>query len=188
MVSTTESALRELAAAVRDVLKERVSGGPKRANLTSAIMTAFRPYVDEAVTGIAPKAVRDMDDRRVKEWRVSCEWWYGPSGKPDQKMGESEGRLTKPDGTVLKYGGDTFKGLDAVATHLTWCALQLGATQLDAGKSGEDWSIAAFEKALGYLRPTIQRNNGKATMRRTSSDGRWHLICDVFREGSFPKE
>lgn len=179
---TEEETLRTLALTVRDVLKDRVGGGPKRSNLTNAIMTAFRPYVDEAVTGAAPKGVRDATDRREKSWLVSCEWWYGPSGKPDTRVAESEGRVTDSNGKVIRYGGDTFKGLDSVATHLTWCAVQVGAVPSD------DWTIAAFNKALGYLRPTIQRNKGHATMRRTSADGRWHLICDVFREGSFPKE
>lgn len=179
---TDEEILRALAKNVKSALEKRVANGPRRSNLTSSIMTAFRPYVDEVVTGIPPKAARDNDDRRQKTWLVSCEWWYGPSGKPDTKMGESDGRATDAKGVVKRYGGDTFIGLDAVATHLTWCAIQLDAMP------SADWTIGAMTKALGYLRPTIQRNNGHATMRRTSSDGRWHLICDVFREGSFPNE
>lgn len=190
---TDEEILRALAKNVKAALEKRVANGPRRSNLTSSIMTAFRPYVDEVVTGIPPKAARDNDDRRQKTWLVSCEWWYGPSGKPDTKMGESDGRATDIKGVVKRYGGDTFIGLDAVADHLTWCASELGAATDHARTQGgraiePDWSVAAFRKALGYLRPTIQRNNGHATMRRTSSDGRWHLICDVFREGSFPNE
>lgn len=179
---TDEATLRALACSVRDALRARVETGPRRANLTSALATAFRPYLDEAVTGIAPKAVRDTNDRRTKLWLVSCEWWYGPSGKPDQKMAESEGRLTDAKGVVKRYGGDTFVGLDAVAEALESYAAQL------MNAPSEDWSVHTLKTALGYLRPTIQRNKGHATMRRTSSDGRWHLICDVFREGSFPKE
>lgn len=179
---TDEEILRALAKNVKAALEKRVAHGPRRSNLTSSIMTAFRPYVDEVVTGIPPKAARDNDDRRQKIWLVSCEWWYGPSGKPDTKMAESEGRATDAKGVVKRYGGDMFVGLDAAAEALMQYAAQI------MNAPSPDWSVAAFRKALGYLRPTIQRNNGHATMRRTSSDGRWHLICDVFREGSFPKE
>lgn len=174
--------LSELAKEVATILGPTAASGPKRANLTSAIMTAFRPYVEHAVTGTAPKAVRDGQDKRVRKWLVSWELWtVGVGGQLDVLKGAAEGREAGKE--AGRYGGDICTGLDDAAAWLSDVAAQLGAYS-----SGDDFTPANLSRALYQLRPTISRQGGHATMRRTSADGRWHLIADVFREDAFPKE
>ena len=122
-----------------------------RANLTSAIMTVVRPYVAFAVTGRKPAAVRREADSREKLWRVKTSLYAG---------------------TELLANGIFFqvRGLHDVAQGLSnW----LASTQ-----SG-DWTGGTLPSALAYLRPTISRQGGRATLRRSSPDGEWTLIADI---------
>lgn len=173
--------LHELAAAVVLELTPAAQepGAPKRSNLTSSIMTLFRPYVEQAVTGAAPKQVRDAADRRERRWCVSLAFYTGTIGAIDKLVAESDGRECDADGKPITYGGDVVTGLDAVAALIADYASNIQAPHVD-------YSLAPMSRALALLRPTISRQGGHATMRRTSACGRWHLIADIFREGSFP--
>ncbi len=172
--------LPELAQAVATALQPALASGnaPQRASHTNAILTAFRPYVEAAVTGAAPKQLRDQSDRREKMWLVSLAFWTGTPGTIDELVAESDGRVADGNGKPSRYGGDQVKGLDGAAELVAEYAMACGAPP--------DFDAATMRKALAYLRPTISRQQGHATMRRTSACGRWHLVADIFREGSFP--
>lgn len=170
-----------LAVQVVDALKGEAEGpeAPSRATLTSAILTLFRPYVSQAITGHAPKAVRDNEDRRAKAWSLSMEFWAAnEAGKFEVFMGSTEGR----DADKLAYGSmDVVTGLDGAAELLATVARSLDITS-------PDFEEPSFSRAFAYLRPTISRQKGHATMRRTSACGKWHVICDVFREDALPSK
>jgi len=175
--------LPALAAQVAELLTPAVTAGtaPKRASLTSAIMTAFRPYVEAAVTGDTPRALLDTRDRRERRWLVSLAFYTGTPGSIDTLVAESEGRRTAGlDGEVTSYGGDSVTGLDGAAELIAEYAAKIQAPLSDYGAPN-------MRRALGYLRPTISRQGGHATMRRTSECGRWHLIADIFREDALPQ-
>jgi hypothetical protein len=146
---------------------------PKRATLTSAIMTAFRPYVELAISGTPGKLLRDTSDRREKHWRVSLEFWRAKDGEFTELAGESEGRNINA-GVV---GGEVVKGLDDAAALIDEYAQTLGAPL-------ESFGFLRMTKALANLRPTLSRQSGRATMRRTSDCQRWHLVCDIIREAA----
>lgn len=149
---------------------------------TSYILSVLRPFVEAHVTGKAPKPVRDHADKREKLWLVSLELWHGEPGQL-RRVASSDGRTFGPDGNVTRYGGasDALRGLDAVADYVSQ-----GCAAYDA--PADRFSYPAIQQAFRYLRSAITLGKGHATMRRTSKDQRWHLICDVFREGSFPNE
>ncbi len=149
--------------------------------LASAISTVFRPYLQAAVTGKDPKGVRDDSDRREKRWLVSLEFWDVPRA---EMIAASEGRewSDAERSEVARYGGEVFRGLEAVAGFIAF-----QAKHAFDGHVPDAFSEAVLSKALAYLRPTITRQQGRATMRRTTADGRYHLVCDIFREDAFPK-
>lgn len=169
-----------IAAELVSILGPVVGDGPKRANLTNAILTALRPYVEQTVTGVAPKVLRDVAIQREKRWLISLEFWSGEG--LTECVGASHGRA-RANNKVVTYGGDIVQGLDAAAALIEDFARQIGAP-LAAGA----FNYADVSRALNYLRPTISRRHGHATMRRTTPDKAWHLICDVFRDDAFPKE
>ena len=173
--------LPNLAARVVEILTPAAQAGPKRANLTSAIATAFRPYIEAAVTGAPPKPLRDDQDRREKEWLVSMAWYRGPAGKHDTLIASSQGRVMDTSGTVRAYGGDIVRGLDAAADLVADAATEIGAPFSDYG-------ALPMRRYLGFLRATISKQGGYATGRRVSKDGCWYLVLDIFREDAFPNK
>lgn len=149
---------------------------------TSYILSVLRPFVEAHVTGRAPKPVRDHADKRERLWLVSLELWHGEPGQL-KRVASSDGRTFGPDGNVTRYGAasEAIRGLDAVADYVSQGCAFYGAYESEFGYD-------ALSLAFRYLRSAITLGKGRATMRRTSKDQRWHLICDVFREGSFPNE
>jgi len=170
-----------LAYLVRDTFGPVIDGGhfPKRANRVNALMTALRPYLEEAVNGAAPlpNARRaPSPDQRTRPWLLSMEFWRG-----NEKVAESDGRRTDNTGLIVAHGGNVVKGLDEGAQLIADFARDLGAPE-------EQFAFGVMRKTLGYLRATISRQQGHATMRHRRPDTDWVLICDVFREDAFPKE
>lgn len=178
MESPLEQYVRDAVDAVREMPHQKRQVEHKTE--TSYILSVLRPYVESYVTGRRPKPVRDHADKRVKAWWVSVELWYG-IGSDHKRIGYSEGREFDLAGGVKRYGGVKLVGLDTVAEYVADGVLASHAPEAEFGRE-------ALTKAFRYLRSAITLGKGHATMRRTSKDQRWHLICDVFREGSFPNE
>jgi hypothetical protein len=167
--------LEELARSVVEELRPDVAKAPHRANEASAIATLFRPYLQYASTGVKPPALYAKEDRRIKRWRISLELWTNPDSVGtsfDELVAISEGRIRDSDGELMELGGDVVEGLDAAA-HLV---------EDFAGELSPSFQLNAMCHALQNLRPTISRQGGSATMRRTSDCGEYHLIMDIQKE------
>lgn len=165
---------REAIALLRPIVES--ARFPARSTPVSAYSSAFRPYLEAALTGIPPRPVISDTDRRKRPWRLSMEFWK-IEGYTETCAASSPGRITDTRGEVLELGGDVVAGLDAAAELIADYASQCGANV-------PDFSIPAIARALQDLRSTLSRQQGKATMRRTSACGKWHLVCDVQREES----
>lgn len=170
--------LSALAAQAVELLRPTVEGPdfPKRASAVSAYMTAFRPYVESAVTGEFPRPLAAAMDRRKKLWRVSMEFWKR-EGDDDFIIAVSPGRTMSTEGEVTAIGGDVVMGFDGIVELIADYAAGVGAMV-------PEFQPAAMMRALDDLRSTISRQGGYATMRRISADGVWRLVCDVQREDS----
>jgi hypothetical protein len=171
--------LEELAAAVVAECEPLLEFGPARKTKTSAIMTVFRQYVEGAVTGIQPKLVTGVGDRRQRQWLISLEFWDTEAAT---RLADSTGRHYDTDHAVTAYGGDVVTGLDAAADLVAEYAAQA------VPEYAADFGQETMRRAFAGIRPTLSRQQGHATMRRTSADGKRHLICDIFRDTNFPKE
>jgi hypothetical protein len=147
---------------------------PSRASPVSAYMTALRPYVEAALLGVTPRPLAAATDGRKRPWRVSMEFWKR-EGDVDTLMGVSPNRVTDSRGEILELGGDVVNGMTGIAQLIADYAVGIGAAT-------PCFQAPALERALGDLRATISRQGGFATMRRTSDDGLWRLVCDVKRE------
>lgn len=168
--------LTELAGEVVALLRPVIDDAnfPKRSTVTGAFMTAFRPYVEAALTGVMPRPAAAREDRRKRLWRLSMEFWRR-DGTSDTLVAVSPGRKTDAEGIVVDIGGDVVAGMDTAAELIADYAAGVGAMV-------PDFQPAHILRALDDLRATISRQGGRATMRRVSSDGTWALVCDVQRE------
>jgi hypothetical protein len=176
--------LHELAELVVKACREHSPASPyqHRKTETSAIMTLFRPYVEKAITGYSPKTLRDDSDMRQKKWLLSMEWIDMRTG---QVIAMSEGRAyrgtTMKDREMISVGGDIVTGLEEGAKVIAEYAAAIDAPM-------PDFSYETMRKALSFLRPTLSRERGFATMRRISEDKGIWLVCDIWREDVFPKQ
>lgn len=169
--------LQRLAHDVVSAIRDEDLPGPKRKTETSAIMTRFRPYIERAITGDAPKVINDALDMRQRRWFISPEFWRGidPLKPHDIRMAIPEGRIYSMSGELVRYGGEWVTGLAGAAELVEQWATHLGAP-LDT------YASAPMKRAIAYLRPTISREGGYAKMRRVSENKLWTLIMPVWRE------
>ncbi len=146
-----------------------------------AMCKHLRPYIEVAMSARAPKHAAGIGDMRMKKWLISVEWYDVPRA---EVIAMSEGRYTVGHGKnkeIRAYGGDMVRGLAGAADLLAEQAAQLGLPIEDYGRKP---MLRAFEN----LRPTLSRQNGRGTMRRESTDGKWWVCVDVFREDVAPKD
>jgi hypothetical protein len=170
--------INELLSELIPLAMEAQTATPKRSGPVSEVMTALRPWVDFYITGTPPKAVRDVADMRLRRWLISMEF---VDLRTAERIAMSEGRRYDTDGTVSAYGGDIVTGLAAAAPLIAeYAGKALGTAQ-------HGFDAPTMQRALSNLRPAIALKNGHATMRRSSPCGTWHLICDVLREGAWPR-
>ncbi len=140
-----------------------------RANRTSAMITAMRPYVEYVMTGVIPKQIYDEGDRRLRQYRISMVWVEVRTGRV---IAESHGRQYDSEGNLVEFGGEVVEGMDSIAHVIAEYARLLPFDM-------RDFTYSALKRPVENLRSTLSFRGGAATMKRTSHNNQVQLICEI---------
>lgn len=172
MASDYEKAVRRIA---EYVLSEARRQSTQLSNALEAPESRVLADVLDAVQAIRPVSAQLERDKRASYWRVRLRLFDETSGALEADS-DVELPTEAPGSTVVR-------GLPGVAE---W------AGELVHGFHGARNEVAGWldnstaQKRLKSLRPTLSRNNGKATWRvdYPVNSGRWLALIDIARESA----